>query len=74
MVAPAVAVAGIKAAGALLGGDARSSSDLQQSASSRFDAGGFGVSTGGDALPLRWMPWALAGVGVVALLVVLRRE
>lgn len=72
--ASAAAAAGLArtAVGAIFGGDATASAVLRGSSSSLFDASGGQVSTGGADVAPAWMPWALAGVGLVALVLVLR--
>lgn len=69
-----LAAAGLarSAIGAIFGGDATSSAVLRGSNSTLFDSSGGGVSTGGADIAPAWMPWALAGVGVVAIVVIMR--
>lgn len=69
---PATAMLAGKVVGGLLGGDAKSSAGNMAAADLIFDNAGGSISTGGDAFAPEWSKWVLAGVGVVAVILILR--
>lgn len=66
------ALIGARVIGGLLGGDAKSSAGNVAAADLVFDNSGGTTSTGGDAFAPEWSKWVLAGVGLVAVVLILR--
>lgn len=73
--AGAMAAAGAAKAlvGGIFGGDALSSAGTRSASDIVFDASGGRASTGGEETAPRWMPFALAGVALIAVFLIWKR-